>query len=97
MDFALSSMKVGCSFSLVDLLIFVASSFRSVSIFVCCCTGPAFCVALYLFCRGWFLSTVELASVCSLARSSFLLLLFSEVRAGVNLVQQQELIHISLQ
>jgi hypothetical protein len=49
------------------------------------------------FAVAGFLSTAELASVCSLDRSSFLLLLFSKVREGVNLVQPQERVQISLQ
>jgi hypothetical protein len=56
----------------------VVAVFGLLPIFVYCCTGPALCLALDSFCRGCFFSTTELASVCSLVRSSFLLLLFSE-------------------
>jgi hypothetical protein len=71
-----------CSFSLEDVLDLSdfdvsGSSFWSVSHFVYCCTGQR-CLALDSFCRGCFFSTTELASVCSLVRSSFLLLLFFE-------------------
>jgi hypothetical protein len=71
-------------FGLSPFLFAAAPAQRSVLLFI-------------YFAVAGFLITVELASVCSLARSSFLLLLFSEVRAGVNLVQRQERIHISLQ
>jgi hypothetical protein len=67
-DFVLFVQLWGCSRSVFGLF----------PIFVYCCTGLALCLTLDSFCRGWFFSTAELASVCSLVRSSFLLLLFSE-------------------
>jgi hypothetical protein len=74
----------------------VAAIFGQFPIFVYCRTGPALCLALDSFCRGWFFSTAELASVCSWSGVLFAASVF-RVRAIVNLVLRQERVKISLQ